>query len=294
VGVEALGFAGPDVDVEHMVMAARLWSRLGLSGIELQINTLGDSASRARYRSRLSHYLEQNVDMLDQDAERRMHTNPLRVLDSKNPSMQELISAAPRLADDLDEESVSRFESLQGMLRNAGVNFSINPRLVRGLDYYNDAVYEWVTTQLGAQGTVCAGGRYDGLISQIGGKPAPACGFAMGVERLLALMEVDNKAPPAKGPDVYLVHAGEVGTPSAWKVAEYLRDSGVSVVLHCGEASFKSQMKRADSSGARFACIVGDDEARDQLVSIKALREMAGQVKVSLEEALQVLRAGSK
>jgi histidyl-tRNA synthetase len=289
-GVEALGFAGPDVDVEHLVMAARLWKTLGLDGIELQINTLGDPASRARYRTRLTQFLERHVDHLDDDAKRRMHSNPLRVLDSKNPAMQDMIAAAPRLLDDLDDESLRRFELLQAMLRNAGVNFSVNPRLVRGLDYYNDAVYEWVTTRLGAQGTVCAGGRYDGLIEQIGGKAAPACGFAMGVERLLALIEDSDRAPVAATPDVYMVHAGELGSPHAWRAAERLRDSGLRVILHCGEGGFKSQMKRADASGATFACIVGDDEARSEQVSIKALRELREQVTVDLNAALRLMQ----
>jgi histidyl-tRNA synthetase len=205
--------------------------------------------------------------------------------------MQAMIAAAPRLLDDLDDESLRRFELLQAMLRNAGVYFSINPRLVRGLDYYNDAVYEWVTTRLGAQGTVCAGGRYDGLIEQIGGKPASACGFAMGVERLLALMEEAKLAPAAATPDVYMVHAGELGSPHAWRAAERLRDGGLRVILHCGEGSFKSQMKRADASGATFACIVGDDEAKSQQVSIKALREMREQVTVDLTAALHLMQA---
>ncbi len=188
VGVEALGFAGPDVDAEHMVMGASLWRRLGVDGIRLEINTLGNAASRSRYRSRLIRYLERHAGELDEDARRRLNTNPLRVLDSKNPKMQDVIAQAPKLADDLDEESLKHFQDLQDLLRNAGVEFAINTRLVRGLDYYNDVVYEWTTTRLGAQGTVCAGGRYDGLIAQIGGKPAPACGFAMGMERLLALL----------------------------------------------------------------------------------------------------------
>jgi histidyl-tRNA synthetase len=198
VGVEALGFPGPDVDAEHMVMGARLWRRLGLDGIQLEINTLGNGASRSRYRARLIRYLERHAAELDEDARRRLNTNPLRVLDSKNAAMQEMIARAPKLADDLDEVSLKHFEELQDLLRNAGVHFGINTRLVRGLDYYNDVVYEWTTTRLGAQGTVCAGGRYDGLIAQIGGKPAPACGFAMGIERLLALLGYAGTAAPAR------------------------------------------------------------------------------------------------
>ena len=294
VGVEALGFAGPDVDAEHMIMASRLWRKLRLDGIELQINTLGDPASRARYRTRLSQFLQQHESDLDEDARRRMHSNPLRVLDSKNPAMQALLAAAPRLADDLDEVSLQRFEKLQGLLRNAGVDFSINTRLVRGLDYYNDAVYEWVTTRLGAQGTVCAGGRYDGLIEQVGGKPAPACGFAMGIERLLALIEDVKSVPAQRAPDVYLVHAGELGSAHAWRMAESLRESGLHVVMHCGDGSFKSQMKRADASGAAYACIIGDDEVRAEQISVKPLRELRDQVRVNLGEALQLMQAAQR
>jgi histidyl-tRNA synthetase len=290
VGVEALGFAGPDVDAEHMMMGARLWRLLGLEGLRLEINTLGNSTSRARYRARLVEYLQGHEAALDEDSKRRLHSNPLRVLDSKNPEMQELISAAPRLADDLDDESMRHFEQLQSLLRNAGVEFLINTRLVRGLDYYNDVVYEWTTTHLGAQGTVCAGGRYDGLIEQIGGKPAPACGFAMGVERLLALIAGANTVQAGTAPDVYLVHSGEQAVGFAWKVAEALRGQGVSVVFHCGGGSFKSQMKRADASGARFAVIVGDDEAARNLVALKPLREPKDQVQVSPDEAAGLIR----
>ncbi len=290
VGVEALGFAGPDVDAEHMVMGARLWRLLGLGGLQLEINTLGNSASRARYRTRLIEYLQGHEAALDEDARRRLHTNPLRVLDSKNPAMQELIAAAPRLADDLDDDSVRTFEQLQGLLRNSGVEFLINTRLVRGLDYYNDVVYEWTTTQLGAQGTVCAGGRYDGLIGQIGGKPAPACGFAMGVERLLALIAASKPAQDGTALDAYLVHSGEQAAGFAWKAAETLRERGISVAFHCGGGSFKSQMKRADGSGARFAVIVGDEEAARGMVSLKPLRELKDQVQVSPDEAAGIIR----
>ena len=290
VGVEALGFAGPDVDAEHMVMGARLWRRLGLDDIQLEINTLGNSASRSRYRARLIRYLERRAAGLDEDARRRLNTNPLRVLDSKNPAIQEVIAQAPKLADDLDEESLKHFQELQDLLRNAGVDFGINTRLVRGLDYYNDVVYEWTTTRLGAQGTVCAGGRYDGLIAQIGGKPAPACGFAMGIERLLALLADAGTAVPAGVVDVYLVHSGEAAGKFAWTVAETLRGKGLSVLFHCGGGSFKSQMKRADASGARFAAIVGDDEAAKQMVALKPLREPGEQAQVSAAEAAGIIR----
>jgi len=293
VGVEALGFSGPDVDVEHMVMGASLWNRLRLDDLRLEINTLGNTASRSRYRTRLIAYLERHSTALDEDARRRLHGNPLRVLDSKNPAMQELIAAAPRLTDDLDDESRRHFDDLQGLLNNAGIKFSINDRLVRGLDYYNDVVYEWTTTRLGAQGTVCAGGRYDGLIEQIGGKPAPACGFAMGIERLLALMGAVQASVPARVADAYLVHSGESATRLAWNVAESLRRHGLSVVLHCGGGSFKTQMKRADASGARFAVIIGDEEAGRRVVSLKPMREAGEQVQVDAEQAATIILKSS-
>jgi histidyl-tRNA synthetase len=289
VGVESLGYAGPDMDAEHIVMTARLWKRLGLDGITLQINTLGSSEDRSRHRAKLVHYLEKHLDSLDEDARRRLHTNPLRVLDSKNPAMQALIESAPRLLDDLGEDALKHFEALQGMLRNAGLDYEINPRLVRGLDYYNYSVFEWVTDRLGAQGTVCAGGRYDGLIEQIGGKPAPACGFAMGVERLLALLEEGGFQPPCRVPAVYVLHMGDKASEMAWQVAESLRNQGLSVLLHCGGGSFKSQMKKADASGARYAIIIGDDEARAGEISVKPLREMGEQMRITIDEAFNLL-----
>ena len=285
VGVESLGYAGPDMDAEHIIMTARLWRRLGLPDIELQLNTLGTSEDRTRHRKRLVHYLEQHLDQLDEDARRRLSTNPLRVLDSKNPALQDLIEAAPKLLDDLDEVSLQHFEALQAMLRDAGIEYRINPRLVRGLDYYNFTVFEWVTTRLGAQGTVCAGGRYDGLIEQIGGKQAPACGFAMGVERVLALLEEYAFQPPQIAVDAYLVHQGEAADKFAMAAAEQLRDQGLHVILHSGGGSFKSQMKKADASGARYAVIVGDDEATAGEVSLKSLRELEEQVRMTVDAA---------
>lgn len=289
VGVEALGFAGPDVDAEHLVMCARLWRTLGLDGIELDLNTLGDSEARVRYRARLVKYLQGHEAHLDGDSRRRLHSNPLRVLDSKNPALQELIAGAPRLADDLDENSIKAFDELQALLRDAGVRFRINPRLVRGLDYYNGAVYEWVSGQLGAQNAVCAGGRYDGLVEQIGGKPAPACGFAMGVERLLVLVK-DGVKVRSRAPDVYLVRQGELAERFGARVAEALRDAGLHVLVHCGGGSFKSQMRKADASHARFAVIVGDDEAGAGEVSLKPLREDAQQVRVLIDEAVRLIK----
>ncbi len=294
VGVESLGYAGPDMDAEHIIMTARLWKRLGLPDIALQINTLGNSADRARHRARLVHYLGQHVEALDEDSRRRLHTNPLRVLDSKNPALQELIEAAPKLLDDLDEASLKHFEDLQVMLRDAGIEYQINPRLVRGLDYYNFTVFEWVTTKLGAQGTVCAGGRYDGLVEQIGGKPAPACGFAMGVERLLALLEEYAFQAPRVAPDVYLVHQGDAANKFAMVAAEQLRDQGLHVLLHCGGGSFKSQMKKADASGARYALIIGDDEAGAGEVSLKPLRELGEQMRMTVDSAAGLINVGQR
>jgi histidyl-tRNA synthetase len=290
VGVEALGFPGPDVDVEQLAMCARLWNKLGIDGIRLEINTLGSPQARARYRTRLVQYLERNVDSLDGDSRRRLRTNPLRVLDSKNPELQALIGAAPRLYDDLEDDSLRHFEGVQAILRTLDIDFSINPRLVRGLDYYNYTVFEWVTDRLGTQAAVCAGGRYDGLFAQLGGKAAPACGFAMGVERLLALIGSDHKTVvnPA---DVYVVHNGEQATPQAWLAAEQLRSTGLTVVLHCGGGSFKSQMKKADASAARFAVIIGDDEAASGVVALKPLREVAEQIRVPLNEAAGLIRS---
>ncbi|MDO9054702.1 MAG: histidine--tRNA ligase [Gallionella sp.] len=283
VGVEALGFAGPDVDAEQILMCARLWKKLGLTDVTLQLNTLGDSACRHRHRAKLITYFEQHSESLDAEATRRLHSTPLRILDSKNPAMQALIEAAPKLMDELNEEALSHFAALQAILRQHDVAFEINTRLVRGLDYYNRTVFEWVTTRLGAQGTICAGGRYDGLIEQIGGKPAPAMGFAMGVERLLVLLQDGGMALPRSKVDVYVVHQGELAGQLASKVAEQLRDSGLRVLLHCGGGSFKSQMKKADSSGARVALLIGDDEARANEVSVKPMQG-GEQVKVSVDE----------
>lgn len=273
VGVESIGFAGPDIDAEMILMGARLWADLGLDGIELQINSLGQPEERAQHRAALIAYFEEYAEILDEDAKRRLYTNPLRILDTKNPALQDMCSAAPKLIDYLGEASLAHFEGVQRVLRDAGIPFVINPRLVRGLDYYNLTVFEWVTDKLGAQGTVCAGGRYDGLVEQLGGKSTPACGFAMGVERLIALIKESGGEPAAPAPDVYLVHQGEAASRLAFRVAEGLRDHGIDVLLHCGGGSFKSQMKKADGSGATFAVVIGDDEAVNGEAQLKSLRE---------------------
>ena len=272
IGVEALGFAGPDIDAEQIIMCARLWRKLGLRDVALQLNTLGDAASRQRHREKLIAYFEQNKDALDADAQRRLYSNPLRILDSKNPAMQALVEGAPKLLDELEDDALAHFDAVQAILRRHDIAFEINPRLVRGLDYYNRTVFEWVTTRLGAQGTICAGGRFDGLIEQIGGKPAPACGFAMGIERLLALLQEDGMQNPPLPLDVYLVHQGGAADALASVTAEALRDAGLRVLLHCGGGSFKAQMKKADSSGAACAVIIGDDEAAAGAATLKPLR----------------------
>ena len=272
VGVEAFGFAGPDIDAELILMGARLWDDLGLEDVKLQLNSLGQLDERAKHRAELIAYFEKYSDLLDEDARRRLHSNPLRILDSKNPTMQEMIGGAPKLMDHLGAESMAHFEGVQQVLRDAGLPFEINPRLVRGLDYYNLTVFEWVTDRLGAQGTVCAGGRYDGLVEQLGGKPTPACGFAMGVERLVTLIRESGGEPEIPGPDVYVVHQGEAASRMAPRVAEGLRDQGIDVLFHCGGGGFKSQMKKADASGATFAIIIGDDEANAGEVTLKPLR----------------------
>jgi histidyl-tRNA synthetase len=271
-GGEALGFAGPDIDVEQIVMCARLWRKLGLADVKLQLNTLGDADARHRHRAKLIAYFEQHAGLLDAEAQRRLHSNPLRILDSKNPAMQDVITAAPKLIDELEDDALRHFEQVQTMLRHHQVSFEINPRLVRGLDYYNRTVFEWVTTRLGAQGTICAGGRYDGLVGQIGGKAAPATGFAMGVERLLALLQDDGMVLPKQEVDVYVVHNGDLAAGLAGLAAEQLRDSNLRVLLHCGGGSFKSQMKKADASGARVALVIGDDEAQADEVSVKPMQ----------------------
>lgn len=277
IGVEALGFAGPDIDAEQILMTARLWDDMGLEGIRLELNSLGSSEERQQHRAALIAYFEQHADQLDADAQRRLHSNPLRILDTKNPAMQALVEAAPKLMEYLGEDSLKHFEQVQAILKDAGIHARVNPRLVRGLDYYNLTVFEWVTDQLGAQGTVCAGGRYDGLVAQLGGKPAPACGFAMGIERLLALWKDQGNAIATTAPDVYVVAQGDAAGRFAFRVAEELRGSGFDVLQHCGGGSFKSQMKRADASGASVAAIIGDDEANAGEVSLKPLREQGEQ-----------------
>ncbi len=287
-GIEAFGYAGPDIDAEQIVMCARLWDELALTGIRLEINSLGSTDERQRHRAELIAYLERHREILDADAQRRLYSNPLRVLDSKNPHMQALIEGAPKLMDFLGEASLEHFGGVQALLKEAGIPYRINPRLVRGLDYYNLTVFEWITDKLGAQGTVCAGGRYDGLIEQLGGKAAPACGFAMGVERLIALLKEEHGDEAGQAartaPDIYVVHQGEMAQRPAFRAAEALRGAGYDVLFHCGGGNFKSQMRRADASGAQLAVIIGDDEAREDSAGLKPLREDVPQKRVPLDQ----------
>ncbi len=276
LGVETFGMAGPDIDAELILLSVRILERLGLAdGIVLQINSLGSAESRARYRELLVDYFTRHLEQLDEDSRRRLHSNPLRILDSKNPRMQALIEEAPRMSEHLDEESREHFAQLLAYLDEAGVGYQVNPRLVRGLDYYNRTVFEWVTDRLGAQGTVCAGGRFDSLVGQLGGKPTPAAGFAMGIERLVALlMEDESRSVPADKPQVYLVAVGEAAARSGMRIAEELRRAlpGLRVQLNCGGGGFKSQLKRADRSGADVALILGEDELAQRSITIKPLR----------------------
>jgi histidyl-tRNA synthetase len=279
-GVEALGFAGPDIDAELIVMCAALWRELGLEGLRLELNNIGSPEERARYRKELVAFLERNAGRLDDDARRRMHTNPLRTLDSKNPLVQEVLAGAPVLSEHLGEASRAHFDGVRRLLDIAGVPYALNSRLVRGLDYYNLTVFEWISDRLGAQGTVCGGGRYDGLFAIIGGKPAPAAGFAMGNERLIALMGEAGRLPTGAIPQAYAVYQGQGTLEYVFALCEELRACGFGVVMHAGSGGFKSQMKKADASGARFALIVGEDELQAGEVSLKDLRGGAEQVRV--------------
>ncbi|MBV8030058.1 MAG: histidine--tRNA ligase [Betaproteobacteria bacterium] len=279
-GAEALGYPGPDVDAELIVMCAALWRELGLEGLRLELNNIGAPQERARYRADLVRFLEKNRERLDDDARRRMQTNPLRTLDSKNPSVQEVLSGAPTMAAYLGDESLGHFEGLKRLLDAAGVGYTLNARLVRGLDYYNLTVFEWVSDRLGAQGTVCGGGRYDGLFELLGGRPTPAAGFAMGNERLLALVAAASEGEAVQALDAYVIHQGSGTLEYALPLAEALRSRGYRVVLHAGGGNFKAQMKKADASGAALALIVGEDEVRGGEVTLKPLREAREQLRV--------------
>jgi len=290
IGVEAFGFEGPDVDAEQIILLARLWKALGIDDVELQLNSIGDAGERAEFRKSLIAYLEQHADLLDEDAKRRLHSNPLRILDSKNPRMQDMIEAAPKLIDHLGEETRAHFAGLCNRLDAVGISYKLNPRLVRGLDYYNRTVFEWVTTKLGSQGTIAGGGRYDSLVERLGGESTTACGFGIGLERVFLLMQEYGVTAESK-PDAYLVNVGDLAAAAAPAIAETLRDAGLSVVLHAGGGSFKSQMKKADRSAARYALILGDDECQANLIAVKPMLGEGDQVKVGIDEAIKLMKA---
>jgi histidyl-tRNA synthetase len=280
------------VDAEQIVLLARLWRELGIADVELQINSIGDAHERVEYRKVLIAYFEQYADLLDEDAKRRLHTNPLRILDTKNPRMQAMCEAAPKLIDSLGNDTRAHFDGLCRLLDAAGVAYIVNARLVRGLDYYNRTVFEWVTTKLGAQGTIAGGGRYDALVERLGGDVTPACGFGIGLERVFLLMQ-EYGITANDSPDVYLVNVGEQAEQAAFSIAEQLRNANIQVILHAGGGSFKSQMKKADRSQAKFALILGDDEIASNQVTLKPmLASVKGeQQQCSIEQAIEYLSA---
>ena len=290
IGVEAFGFSGPEVDAEQIALLCRLWKALGLSGVQLHLNSIGDADERALFRQALIDYFSKHEHALDTDSKRRLHTNPLRILDSKNPTMQNIIEQAPRLNEYLGDETKQHFASLCQRLDALGIKYQLNHRLVRGLDYYNRTVFEFVTDQLGAQGTIAGGGRYDSLVEKMGGVATPACGFGIGLERVLLLMQA-NGINASDIADVYLVNLGQIAEQYAFKLAEYLRDANVNVVMNAEGGSFKSQMKKADRSGARFALILGDDECNNQQVTVKHMAGVIPQVTVDWAQALEIIKA---
>ena len=296
IGVETFGMLGPDIDAELILLSARLWKDLGiLDHVRLELNSLGSAQARSNYKERLVEFLAQHESELDEDSQRRLQSNPLRILDSKDKNTQAILTGAPDFMDYLDEESKVHFEQLKGYLDDAGVEYRVNPRLVRGLDYYCKTVFEWITADLGAQGTICAGGRYDGLVEQLGGRPTPAVGFAMGVERLVLMLQTLQSVPEGYGriADVYLVAAGQAEQNRAMQIAEWLRDElvDVSVQINCGGGSFKSQFKRADKSGARYAIVIGEEELASDSVTVKPLRGDGEQLRVSRDQLIAYMRS---
>ena len=284
-GTEVYGVDTPDIDAELIVISARLWQQLGLNEVRLELNTLGSNEARAKYKQVLVDYLIDHKEQLDEDSVRRLETNPLRVLDSKNPAMKEMLDKAPSLVDHLDDESRQQFDKLKASLDAVGIPYIINPRLVRGLDYYCKTVFEWVTDELGAQGTICAGGRYDGLVEQLGGKATPAIGFALGMERILALLE-SQQQQPTQTVDIYMILIGADSEVKGLQIAENIRDAlpGVKMITHCGGGSVKSQMKKADKSGAAIALIIAEEELENEQVTVKYLRENKEQMTVSIDQ----------
>jgi histidyl-tRNA synthetase len=292
LSLEALGYAEPEIDAELIIISARLWRELGICSISLEMNSLGTADARAAYKRALVGYFSRHRADLDEDSQRRLERNPMRILDSKNPQMRPIVSDAPLLADHLDAESREHFARVQEYLSDAGVAFTLNPRLVRGLDYYSRTVFEWVTDRLGAQGAVCSGGRYDGLVEQLGGRDTPAVGWALGVERVVELMRADGWNEPARVPDVLVIGVGDAARRKSFAIAESLRDRlpRLRVLLAQPQASLKTQLKRADRSGARYALIIGEDELASDKVSLKALRAEAPQRSLSLDETVETLR----
>jgi len=292
IGVEVYGLATPDIDAEVIAMSHRFWHHLGLKNITLQINSLGSNQARIIYRQQLIDYFSAHYNALDEDSQRRLQTNPLRILDSKNPTMQTLLSAAPKLLDCLDIESKEHFEQLRLLLTEMQIPYEINPCLVRGLDYYNRTVFEWITQDLGAQGTICAGGRYDQLVEQIGKKPTPAFGFALGVERLIALLQQETINLPNNSPHAYLIIVGDASTRHGLRLAENLRSQlpQLRLLTHCGGGSFKNQFKRADKSGAQIALVLGEDELQKQEITIKYLRTDQPQICVAQTDLADYLK----
>jgi len=292
IDVEAFGYAGPDLDAELILMTARLWQCLGIQRVKLNINSLGTPQSRQTYRDILRNYFSAHREQLDEDSLRRLEGNPLRILDTKNPAMQELVGKAPLLTDYLDEESAAHFKTLRHHLDAVGIAYVVNPRLVRGLDYYSRTVFEWVTTELGSQDAVCSGGRYDGLIAQLGGEPTPAMGWALGEERIVGLMQAQGIQVQPQQPDVYVVLAGERAEAAGLNLVEQLRNqlAGCRIETNCGGGSFKSQLKRADKSGARYAVILGDSETEQQIAGLKNLRVDEPQTQVSWQQLSDELK----
>jgi len=286
-GVEAYGIDTPDIDAELILIGARLWKQLGLKGVRLELNTLGSNQSRKEYKKVLIDYLNQHHDLLDEDSIRRLTTNPLRILDSKNPAMKDMLDNAPALMDHLDDESRQQFDKLTARLDVIGIEYTINPRLVRGLDYYCKTVFEWITDELGAQGTICAGGRYDGLVELLGGKVTSAVGFALGVERILALLG-SQQEQLAETIDVYMVLLGEASEIKGLQLSEQIREHNpdIKMITHCGAGSIKSQMKKADKSGADIALILAEDELKNERLTVKYLREKKDQTTIGFDELL--------
>ncbi|MFT5350541.1 MAG: histidyl-tRNA synthetase [Planctomycetota bacterium] len=296
IGAEVYGLAGPDIDAELIAMCARFWKELGISGLELQINTLGTGDARKRYRQILVDYFSDHEASLDADSRVRLQKNPLRILDSKNPEMQSVISSAPSMTDYMDDESNEHFEGLKQLLEAVNIHYTVNPRLVRGLDYYSNTVFEWISDALGAQGTVCAGGRYDGLIEHFGGKKIPGIGFAMGLERLVELIDENHTRKRRQTPQVYLIIAGDTIMTAGFRLAEQIKDElpELRLVMHCGGGGFKSQFKKADKSGADVALILGEEELEKQTIGLKPLRRESAQIELSWDKLASALQTELK